>query len=76
MLLFALLMSRVRMTLMDVCHCSACVCRFQPQWEETLLFNEDLSLFTSHQNLLLFELLDFSSPSNHHTAWRSRRQQV
>ena len=62
--------------LMCVCTCTHCVCSFQPRWEETLVFNEDISLFTSHQNLLLFELLDLPSPSSHPPPWRNRKQLV
>ena len=45
-----------------------------PQWEETLVFNEDINLFTSHPNLLFFEILDF--PSSHHQHPMKKRQEV
>ena len=37
----------------------------QPSWEETLIFNEQLTHFTANKNILIFfELLDFSTIDN------------
>ena len=51
----------------------------QPSWEETILFNEDLSLFTSHPHILFFELLDFPTNTSIFSSsnlWATARKQV
>ena len=45
----------------------------QPNWEETLIFNEQLTHFTNNDNaIIFFELLDFSPTSNSKLLSRQR----